>query len=183
MSPEDTQPVAEKRIPLAWCSFALAVHSAPRPLVLVKSAKDSFCRAFDVLSVDVHYTAVLGNSVFCLGGCSAKIASTHDVAIEVGNRRKINDAPSRSKTQENTLTLFAIQFSAPKNWAALRRLFSFLENFCEQNSRVSLPDLQAINGASPPHLSCPLVFEYRCLLWGVTPCTDACRSSLSTNDL
>ena len=36
-----------------------------------------------------------------------------------------------------------------KIWAALRRLFSFLEIFCEQNSFVSMPDLRAINGASP----------------------------------
>ena len=29
------------------------------------------------------------------------------------------------------------------------RLFLFLENFCDQNSFVILPDLRAINGASP----------------------------------
>ena len=34
-----------------------------------------------------------------------------------------------------------------------------------------------------PHIGCPLVFEYKCPLWGVTPCTDAYRSSLPTSDL
>ena len=86
--------------------------------------------------------------------CSAYIASKYDIAIEGGKKKaKINETLSSSNGWKNMPhVVFCLNQRPLKIWAALRRLFSFLEILCEQNSFVNLPDLRAIKwGHHPTH--------------------------------
>ena len=82
--------------------------------------------------------------------CSAYIALKYVVAIEVGKRSEDKRrAESLKRLEKHARVVFCLNQRPLRIWAALRRLFSFLEVFCEQNSFVNPPDLRAINRASP----------------------------------
>ena len=82
--------------------------------------------------------------------CSAKIVFKNDIAIEDGNISEDKRRAKPFKRLEDTLMLFFyLEKRGLRIWAVLRRLFSFLEIFCEQNSFLSPPDLRAIDGVSP----------------------------------
>ena len=62
--------------------------------------------------------------------------------------RRLHTQSEISPLTRQTTNKFTVQISAHKK-TGQRCLFLLLENFCEQNSFVSSPDLWTINGASP----------------------------------
>ena len=101
--------------------------------------------------------------------CSANIALTKDLVIEVGSESNDFWITEPFKGLENTpvLLLHSCRRSL-KNWVALPRLFLLSANSYEQNSCVNLKSIWAVTGASGSTTRRPSVFEYKRSLQGST---------------